>query len=191
MKNSILFVCLFSFFHVFAQEESTLSNKHFGVAVNSSIIAEMGAVTIAPTAFFYVNKHQIDLGFAIHPFYVSRTARRLGAELNYRYFPNGIDKRFNLYFLANLTYTNEYYDFTSPTHFFGYEQKTNFLTFTGGSGFQLSLFKKAYIGTSLNLGVTTCSSKSISSGTGTSYGTPMLGEYYFDAAVRLNVGYRF
>lgn len=190
MKNSILFICLFSLFNVSAQEKSETSNKHFGVALNSSIMAEIGGVTIAPTGFYYVNKHQVELGFAVHPFYTSSSARRLGAELNYKYFPNGIDNRFNLYFSTNLTYTNEYYEQTYSSNNYRYERKTNFLTLTGGYGFQLSLFKKAYVGTSLNLGVTTCSYE-VSGSSSPTYSNPMLGEFYLDAALRLNVGYRF
>ena len=190
MKNSILFICLFSIFNVSAQEKSETSNKHFGVALNSSILAEIGAVSIAPTGFYYVNKHQVELGFSVHPFYSSSNARRLGAELNYKYFPNGIDNRFNLYFSTNLTYTNDYYMHENTSANYRYERRTNYLTLTGGYGFQVSLFKRAYIGTSLNLGVTTCSYE-VSGTNSPTYSNSMLGEYYLDAAVRLNIGYRF
>ncbi|MFK7784211.1 MAG: hypothetical protein AB8B56_03795 [Crocinitomicaceae bacterium] len=193
MKNSVLFICLFSIFNLFAQEESKTVDKHFGAAINSSLMGDLWSFTIAPTGFFYINKHQIELGFAFHPFYHSGD-RNLGGELNYKYFPNGIDKIFNMYFVTNFTYTNQYWEKKIPNQSTGipysYERNTDFLTLTGGYGFQVKFLKNAYVGTNFTLGVTTFSRR-VDSSTSTSYRIPMFGEYYLDGALRFNVGYRF
>ena len=173
---------------VFGQENANPTEKHFGVAINSSILGEVGSVSFAPTATYYQNKHQFELGFAIHPFDM-QFSRRLGADFSYKYFPNGIDNRFNLYFTTNLTLTNEYREYTN--YYSGrYESNMNFVSLTGGYGFQVKLFGGAYIGTSLNLGVRTCSTK-VTTGSNYNYSSPMFDEYYLDGALRLNIGYRF
>lgn len=210
MRHSVLFLCLFLIFHASAQEdESTSSNRHFGVAINTSLLGgEIGSISSAITGLYYQNKHQFELGLALHP-RESGHRRNVGGEFNYKYFPNGIKNRFNMYFSGNLTYTNqkrEYnytdylfsYDFVSghytysdpfPVH---YERRMNFLTLTAGYGFQVKIFKGLYTGTALNVGFTTCNYRVIGIENHPSYSSnDMFGEYYLSGAVRLNVGYRF
>ncbi|MDG1333499.1 MAG: hypothetical protein P8P74_14280 [Crocinitomicaceae bacterium] len=189
MKNSILIICLFSISLVSAQEESKAQDKHYGFAINSSLSGTLNSLSVAPTGFLYVNKHQLELGLAIHPGRISSNNRNLGVEFNYKYFPNGIANRFNMYFTTNLTLTNQHYEQNYSGY--RYERRTNFLNLTGGYGFQVSLFKKAYVGTSLNVGVMTCRDNIKNSYGYSNYVSPMFNEFYLDAAVRLNIGYRF
>lgn len=119
-----------------------------------------------------------------------RYVRKLGAEFNYKYFPNGLDNRFNLYFVTNLALTNTFYE--SVTYYYdAISQSRNHLSLMGGSGFQIKLFGKAYIRSRFNLGAMTYSSKTVIEGGYPSYFRPMFENVYLDGVIRVNIGYRF
>lgn len=196
MKNLLIlfyFVCL-SFLLVGQSTDTPTKEKYFGFSLNSSIIGTINSTSITPSGLFYFNKHQIELGFAIHPFkpsdYIPNTPRAYGTELNYKFFPQGLNNRLNLYLGMNLTYTNSpsYHDNRNyPPYEIEYV-KVNYLSLTGGSGVQLKFLKNAYIGTSLNLGVYT-------SGNVTNdhrqHSYSLFDDFEIDGAIRFDIGYRF
>ena len=196
MKTLTLLIATISIsLSTFAQEEGEKSKGRFGVAINSSIHGVHGEFSVAPTASYYRNKSQFEAGVCLYPFNF-KSPRMLGGHLDYKFFPNGIDKRFSLYFNVNLNYTNQFYD---QYYFSNNNQLTfNYLSLNGGYGFQVKIFENAYIGTNLNFGVSTNSI----SGTQNPVNQQVIVSYYpyeqsmferfeIDGAFRINVGYRF
>jgi hypothetical protein len=188
MKKSLilsLLICLASL--SFAQNSAMKKAPlQFGIAVNSCLSGVIGEVSIAPTGLMYINNHQLEIGLCLYP-YNFRYPRMLGASLDYKYFPNGIDNRFNLYFVTHLNFTNEYIDHNYIIN--NYQTTYNYLALTVGYGFQVKLFDKAYIGTSLSFGVNTNSN--INTDPQSQYERPMFESFEMDGTVQLNIGYRF
>lgn len=152
---------------------------HFGGAVNTSITDV--SISFAPTVTYLKRKHQLELGLGLHPF-TSNNVRTLSGEFNYKYFPNGVENRFNMYFTSNFTHINRLVNQ-------GLDTRDNYLILTGGYGFQLRFFKTAYIGTNVNIGWLT---RGRSSEDLQYTQTQNLFEnYYWSAAIRFNIGYRF
>ncbi|MEZ4951439.1 MAG: hypothetical protein R2784_18940 [Saprospiraceae bacterium] len=77
----------------------------------------------------------------------------VSSELNYKYFPNGTDKKFNLYLIARFSYIHSARDTYYPTNY-------NYLFLNGGYGIEIKAFKGAYIGTNISTGIFTYSKKS-------------------------------
>ncbi len=192
MKSSILFVFLFAISSVFGQTISDSSENHFGVAINSSALFGLSSVSFAPTGFYYKNKHQFELGLGIHPLDDS-FERKLGVEFNYKYFVNGIENRFNFYFIGRAGVVNSLRTSTVvyPLVSGDYIRKENHLSATVGYGFQLKLFKGAYLGTDINIGGATRNVDSKNTATGSNYFSPMFKSFYLERVIQLSIGYRF
>ncbi len=183
MKNLFQIYFIFAMCSILnAQNEET--TKHFGTTINTSI-SSAGVFLFIPSITYYKNKSQFELG-AGSQFFLSYNVRNVfGTEFNYRYFVNGIDNRFNLYFITNLTYAQYKNNKT-----YSYTRKSSYLILTGGYGFQFNLFKRAYIGTCLNLGIQTF--KNDYSPDFYNYNSPdLFRNFQTGAAIRMNVGYRF
>jgi hypothetical protein len=155
--------------------------NRFGAAVNSSIWDGYRSISIAPTVTYLKGKHQFELGFGLHPF-TSDNVRMLSTEFNYKYFPNGIENRFNIYFLTNFTHSNKLIRQSLDT-------RDNYLILTGGYGFQVKVLKNAYFGTNVNIGGLTKSRSSEDPNYNNNQ--KLFDRYYLSGAIRLNIGYRF
>lgn len=187
MKPSILTMLIFCISSIaFGQVDSGTKEIHFGATINSSVSADVGSFSIAPTATYYSNGSEFGLGFAIHPFKI-KNPRIFGIELSYRYYPNGISNRFNLFFEVNSTYTNSFRDHLYKNN--NYQTTYQFLNLLGGYGFELRVFDGLYLGTSLNIGGSTRSRKDTNTGTNNNYG--LFEQFDLDGAIRLRIGYRF
>lgn len=173
-------------FSSYCQTAEENKEVRFGVALNSGFTATIGELSTAPTGILYVNRHQLELGFDVYPFSFN-SPRVFGLALNHKFYPNGIGQRFSLYFTTNLTYTNSFIDHHYIVN--NYQTTYNYMSLLGGYGFDLKVLKKAYIGTSLNVGIITNNRKSTN--TGASYNYKMFDRFQLDGAIRLNIGYRF
>lgn len=169
----------------YSQDTSSVKGR-FGVVVNTSIDGVIGEWSFAPTGLFYYNKHQIELGLCIYPFNFS-TPRMIGGALSYKYFPNGISNRFNMFLSADFNLTNEF----SPKHIYynNYERTYNYFSILGGYGFEVKFLKNAFIGTSFNFGINFNSL--ITDDPSIDYDRKLFEEYELDGAFRFNIGYRF
>lgn len=179
MKHTITIIFCFIACATFSQANN--SKGRFGVAVNSSYLGEIESIGIAPTATFIKEKQQIELGFGFHPFTRSYH-RMLSTELNYKYFPNGIENNFNLYFIGVFSFINYRISYT-------FDAIHNSLILAGGFGFEYKLLKHAYIGANVNLGYRTESrSAEISND---SFTIDFFDGSYLSGAARVHIGYRF
>lgn len=187
MKPPILTMLIFCISSIaFGQVDPKPKEIHFGATINSSLLADVGSFSVAPTATYYSNGSEFGLGFAIHPFKIEHP-RIIGVELSYRYYPNGISNRFNLFFEVNSTYTNYFRDHLYINN--NYQTTYQFLDLLGGYGFELKVFDGLYLGTSLNIGGATRSRKDTGSGAIYNYG--LFEQFDLDGAIRLRIGYRF
>ena len=163
-----------------AQTES--SQGKFGIAINSSMNGEVYPIRIVPSITYLKGNSQAELGFGIHPF-IRKDQNIFSGEFNYKYFPNGTDKKFNMYLIANLSYVH------NPRKTF-YPTTYNYLFLNGGYGFQLSPFKNAYMGTNMTVGTFTYNKQSE-----IPYDSfvkkDFFDEFGFNLAFQFNIGYRF
>ncbi|MDG1333498.1 MAG: hypothetical protein P8P74_14275 [Crocinitomicaceae bacterium] len=178
-----LFVAFFAITPVFAQETPEKTEKHLGFALNSSLIASSGLVFISPTATYYQNKHQFELGAG---FGVSRSDidRAFTTNFNYKYFLNGIAKRINPYAAADLAYYN--FSRTQGSDWVEISEVSMFV----GFGAQIQFLEKAYFGIGIYGGLLTSQANGFESFEPD--GTPgLFKEFEFDGAVKFSLGYRF
>ncbi len=180
MKQILFTTFIIIAFTCFSQTDKV--KGRFGCAVNSSLLEYSQSVGIAPTATYFKNNHQLELGIGIHPF-EALNVRIISLELNYMYFANGISNRFNLYFITNFTSSNK--RFRSLYDEINY----NYLILTGGYGFQFRILKDAYVGTDINAGGLTRSKTSDNPNYLSS--ESFFHRIYLTGMIRLNIGYRF
>lgn len=195
---SLFFLCLLSL-NGFSQSKDSDKNYYFGAALNSSISGSTGgSVILAPTGTFYANRHQIEFGVNIYPFVYGKGYDNLiGGEINYKYFPNGIKNRFNLYFVASSTYHHDsrsgirydYSNYPNQPSTYSYESSNNNINLLGGYGFQLKILQTGYVGTCIQLGAMT-SSYHYNNSKGYTSNYNFFRSFDLDGAIKLNVGYR-
>lgn len=68
--------------------------------------------------------------------------------MNYKYFPNGLAQKFNLYFVTQLSIIHNQRNTYYPATY-------NYLFVNTGYGFQIKLFEGAYLGTNVKIGTFT------------------------------------
>jgi len=195
MNHLIVFFALLCFsFSSYCQTESKKKERHFGLAINSGVAISALAININPTGIFYINRHQVELGFGLYPVNVRTSIDELiwSGHLNYKYYPSGINKRFSSYMVTSLSYTQKEggyvmnYPLGQTDYFIFGHNKFRYISLTGGYGFDIKILKNGYIGSALNVGVFTA-------GTGfqSSALRKLFEEFGLDVAFRLNIGYRF
>ena len=127
--------------------QSTETREGFGFAVNSSFDVEFYNIRIVPSATYFKGNNQLEFGVGFNP--SGRTTQKLfSSEFNYKYFPNGYDKKYNMYFISRLSYVNSQIDKFYPTTY-------NYVFVHGGYGFEVQPFENAYISTNVSLGAFT------------------------------------
>lgn len=171
----IAFTCLCTM----GQSDST--GGQFGFALNTSMNGEIYPIRLVPTITYLKKNSQLELGFGLHPF-IRKDQNIYSGELNYKYFPNGTDHKFNLYLLAQLAYVYNPRKTYYPTTY-------QYLFLNGGYGFQLVPFKNAYMGTNMSIGTFTNSKQSDIPYS--SFEKENLFETFgFNLAFQFNIGYR-
>ena len=126
--------------------------KGFGFAINSSFNGELYPVRVVPSLIYFKGNNQLELGIGFNPF-DRQTQKLLSSEINYKYFPNGYVKKFNMFLITRITYVNSARNTYYPTTY-------NYLFVNGGYGFEVIPFKNAFIGTNVSLGAFTFNKKS-------------------------------
>lgn len=173
---------LFSLIPFVTGAQSSDAKGKFGITLNSSVNGELYPVRVVPSLTYFKGKNQFELGFGFNPF-VRETQKLLSGEFNYKYFPNGVENKFNMYLISRLSYVNSARDTYYPT-------KYNFLFLNVGYGFEINAYKGAYIGTNLSTGIYTNSKKSEIPYT--AFASQKLFEKFgFNLAFQFNLGYRF
>ena len=201
MNNYIFtfLVCLLTF-TLTAQPDSIQKDRQLGVSVNPSYAEYLSSIPIAVVITYRINKHQLELGPKFNYMDWHDSDQQFGTEFNYRYYPNGVHNRFNLFFLFNFDYRyiNGKYDYTLYT---GYppqvvtvnsKKDSHFFVFNGGYGFQANLFKGIYIGTYIGGGIYTERSHSINSSIEPAFNSSYRSNYKeFSFLLAGSLGFRF
>lgn len=181
MKQYI-FIILMSAIPFFTSAQKTDSTGSFGFTINSSFNGELYPIRIVPSVAYFKEKSQFELGFGIHPF-IRKDQKTLSIEFNYKYFPNGTNNKYNLYFITRFSYVNNKRDSYYPTTY-------NYLFLNGGYGLEINPFKGAYLGTNISIGTFTYS-KNAENPYNTFAPKKLFEAFGFDLAFQFNIGYRF
>lgn len=175
-------ISLFGLIPFFSFAQSMDSTGRFGFALNSSFNGELYPVRIVPSAIYTKGKNQFELGVGFNP--VSRQNQKiLSGELNYKYFPNGHNKKFNMYLITRISYVNSSRDNYYPSTY-------NFLFANAGYGFEINRFKNAFMGTNVSIGTFTFNKKSEIPYTEFA-NQQFFDEFGFNLAFQFHIGYRF
>lgn len=167
-----------------AQAQSIDSTKSgFGMAVNSAFNSQISAVEVVPTALYYSGKSQFELGTGLNAFSL-KNQRLLSARFNYKYFPNGREDKFNMYFMMSCNYTNQ----LRKTY---YPSTNQYLFMSGGYGFQVSIVDGLSLGTNMNLGTFTQSTRSDNPYIEQLGNKKMFDNFGMSLGFQVQVGYRF
>ena len=177
-----IFLTLISLIPFVTNAQSSDSTGSFGFTLNSSMNGELYPIRIVPSVTYIKGKNQLELGVGFN--LSDRKFQKLvSSELNYKYFPNGTENKFNMYLIARLSYINSARDTYYPTNY-------NYLFLNGGYGIEIKAYKGAYIGTNINTGVFTYSKKSDIPYEAFA-SQKLFDTFRFNLAVQFNVGYRF
>jgi hypothetical protein len=162
--------------------QSTATDGHFGFALNSGFNGEVYPFRLTPSITYTKGLSQFEAGFGFHP-NIRKDQKILSGELNYKIFPNGQAQKFNFYVLGQLMYLHNKRATYYPTTY-------NYLFLNAGYGFDLALFKGAYMGTNMSIGTFTYAKTSAVPYA--AFATENLFESFgFNLAFQFNVGYRF
>lgn len=119
-------------------------DRGFGVAVNSALNGQVLPFRTIATGLYYQGVNQFEFGVGFHPF-IRKEQTISSADLNYKLFPNGRNKKLNLYLLANASYINTRRATFYPTTY-------HYLFLHGGYGVELNGFAGTYMDTSVSFG---------------------------------------
>jgi len=174
-----LLVCLLP---TTSHAEAPDDEGRLGIALNSSINGEVYPMRLVPTATFLVKKSQLEAGVGLHPF-IRKDQRVLSGELNYKYFPNGLDNALNLYVIGRFSYVNNARETHYPTTY-------HYLFLNGGYGLMLRGNGKMYLGTNVTTGPFTYARRSENPYQGFE-SDRLFDKTGFNLAFQFNVGYGF
>jgi hypothetical protein len=74
--------------------------------LNSSFNTEINAIGFAPSASYFSEKSQFEIGIGFYPF-GSKNQRIGSGEFNDKYFPNGRTNKYNLFLILSCSYVNQ------------------------------------------------------------------------------------
>lgn len=175
----VLLICLQS---LYSKSQSVNSVKKLGMTLKSSFNTELYEIQIIPGINIYKGKNQFELGIGFYPIF-NRGQKIFSCNFNHKFFPNGIDNKFNMYLISDITYVFNQREFY-------YMSKYNYLFFHAGYGFELRLFHGSYLGTNVKVGMFTFNKKS--KVPYQSFQSVRLFEKLSSSlALEFNVGYRF
>jgi hypothetical protein len=154
----------------------------FGFVINSGMNGEVYPIRLVPSITYFRGKSQWELGAGLHP-YIHKNQRILSLEMNYKYFPNGLGNKFNMYLITHFSYVNNKLETYYPTTY-------NYLFLNGGYGFQINAFKGTHIGTNVSLGAFTYQNNSENPYDGFASNS-LFDEFGLNLSFQFNIGYRF
>jgi hypothetical protein len=154
MIRSILIIQILLFPVVLqAQKTDTENTGELGFSLNTAFNDELYTFLATPSLAYLKGSSQFELGMGFNPF--DRADQTLlSGDINYKYFPNGIDRKFNLYFVSQLAIIHNQRNTYYPATY-------NYLFLNAGYGFQIKLFDGAYLGTNVKMGTFTYNKSSI------------------------------
>lgn len=203
MKSVTFFIFYFTCLFIYSQSNDSITDKksHFGIAIKNGAAGVLETLAITPSATYFRNNHQVELGLSLYPLeYQNNYDNLFGSELAYKYFPQGTERRLNLFYEVSSFYfhkakSGEYYKYIYYANGFDKETFTYYsnehrLDLLGGMGFRLKLLQKGYIEISARAGMLT-QSYYYHNSENFEYAYDIFTKSFFDAAANLNLGYRF
>lgn len=182
MKNYLLLLLIAVSFLAKAQKADSTS-KGFGIGLNTEYNSLFNGIEVAPTAIYYKGKNQFELGAGFNPFSLKHE-RIVSAQLNYKHFPNGRANKFDMYFMLSCNYTNQLKKTFYPT-------TNQYLSLSGGYGFQVTVANRLNLGTNLNLGTFTQGVQSKNPYIEQLGAKKMFDNLGMNLSFQVNLGYRF
>jgi opacity protein-like surface antigen len=161
MKITGAIIVIFISNIVFAQKDTNNLDRSFGFSLNTSICGYSYNLPTVIALTYRNQNHQFELGpkfqFTRNDYY----KRQLGIEFDYRYYPNGIEKRFSMFLLINADYYSrlllrEYQQYSNDPLFAGtvnQRSTRNYYTLNAGYGVQMNLLGKLYLGSNIGIGI--------------------------------------
>ena len=148
MIRSILIIQILLFPVMLQAQKSVAKNtSKLGFSFNNVLNGELSTLLTTPSLAYLKGNSQFELGLGFNPF--DRTDQTLlSGEINYKYFPNGVAEKFNLYFISQLAIFHNQRNTYYPATY-------NYLFLNAGYGFQIKLFDNAYLGTNVKAGTFT------------------------------------
>ena len=183
MKYLIVFIAMAFVPFLSNAQEVEISDSKFGFALISSFNNEVNPIRLTPSVSYFSGNNQFELGVGFHPF-IQEEQKIISSELNYKYFPNGFDKKFNMYMMVSFAYLNNSRETYYPATY-------HYLFLNAGYGFQTTLSKNIYLGTNANFGIFTYSKNSENPYHNYLKGKGLFNEFGFNFELELTLGYRF
>lgn len=144
-----LFIFLFNLIPFWNQAQTTdkSATRKLGFVLNTGYNGELRAFQANPSLVYVKRNSQFELGVGFNPF--DRADQTLlSGDINHKYFPNGMDHKFNFYFITQLSVIHNERNTYYPATY-------NYLFLNLGYGFQIKIFEDAYLGTNVKIGTFT------------------------------------
>ncbi len=165
-----------------AQANDEEDSRKLGFVINTGFNGELYALQVAPSVFYGNEKSQFEFGIGFNP--INRVEETfLSGEINHKYFPNGTNRKYNLYFITRLSFVHNERNTYYPATY-------NYLFLYGGYGFQIKLFEGAYLGTNISMGAFSFNKNSQNPYEGFSK-SAFFDEIGMGLETQLHIGYRF
>jgi hypothetical protein len=136
------------------KENVKTKRVQYGFSINQSF-----TLYGLPTAVLFTlnyKKHQFDLGpqFRLGRS-INESNKNIGAEFNYKFYPNGDETHFSSYLLFNADYFFSYQKYLSTSSYYGGEviNRNNYLEFNLGYGIKYRPAKGFYLGSHVGTGI--------------------------------------
>ncbi len=170
-------------FPLFAEAQKADSPAKFGLELSTKVNGEVYPLRLVSTYYYQKGKHQLEWAFGFHPF-IRKEQEVVSSELNYKYFPNSVENKFNMYLITSLDYVYHRRESFYPATY-------QYLYLNGGYGFQVQAFGGAYVGTNILAGAFTSSKRSENPYNGNFGSRDMFEEFGVNIVFQFNIGYRF
>ena len=183
MIRSILIIHILLFPVVLQAQKSDVENTgKLGFSLNTAFNGELYAFQVTPSLAYLKGYSQFELGMGFSPFdRADQTLLR--GDIDYKYFPNGVARKFNLYFVTQLAIIHNQRNTYYPATY-------NYLFLNTGYGFQIKLFASTYLGTNVKIGIFTYNKTSENPYEGF-HSTDFFDEVGFNLDFQLHLNYFF
>jgi len=176
----LLFIILIP---LLSRAQNDTSPGRFGVVLTSKLNGEVYAPRLINSYYWLKGKNQVELGLGFHPF-IEKEQNITSAELNYKFFPNGSDNKFNMYLLTSLDYVYNRKETYYPATY-------TYLFLNTGYGFRTMATQHISVGTSVTAGCFTSSKRSENPYSGYFGSYDLFESLGMNLAFQLDVGYQF
>jgi hypothetical protein len=183
MRNYII-IALIGLLTFTLQAQSNETPGKFGLSLNTAFNGELPTPRIIPSVTYTKGKNQYDLGIGFQPFNLDQE-RLLSIELSEKHYINGMESKYNMYFISTASLVNIKRDTYYPATY-------NYLFLNTGYGFDVQPIPNfgLYLGTNMTIGMFTYS-KQTDTPNDMFQSQKMFREFGYNLTLQANIGYRF